>query len=192
MPHDKDRDVAEQEFTQALAIRPTELDALELRGRQRDLRSNNTGALADFEALAIAANNWANPIRASRGYRYQAKMLEQRETKSALAEARRRLETGLDTINATGSLNQEAWLERGRLHEAYGQVQIKRKGLPSARQHLSDALNCFSNVKTDEAHELENTVRNKLGAIMPPSPNDGPEVTSRLRRLLSWLRKLLG
>ncbi len=190
---DPDRAAAEQEFTYALEVRAKDLDALELRGRQRDLRGNNAGALADFEALTIAANEAGNSIRAARGFRLQGKMLEQRDTAPSLAEARRRLVDGLATINAIGSLNQDELYEKGLLHEAYGQVQMKRNVLPAARQNLIDAIACFNDINTKDARDHEKDAGDALkGITPPPSPDGAPEIIGNLRRFLRWIRQLFG
>jgi hypothetical protein len=59
---DEDRARAEDEFTQALELRPDDLDALELRGRQRELRGNLAGALMDFEQLQSRPTQPARPF----------------------------------------------------------------------------------------------------------------------------------
>jgi tetratricopeptide (TPR) repeat protein len=186
-PTIENREVAEQAFTAALEIAPRDLDALELRGRQR-IRGNDQGALADFEDLERAAQGTA--VRAARACRCQAMVLEQRGTKAALTEARRRLERGLNTINAQGSLNEEAWFERGLLHRAYGNVQIKRRGLPSARQHLADAISCFKKVGREDARIHETGAKSELAGITPHASPDERQASS-LERMLAWIKSVL-
>lgn len=190
---DPDRAAAEQEFTYALEIRDKDLDALELRGRQRDLRGNNAGALADFEELAIAANEAGNPVRAARGYRFQAKMLEQRDTAPSRAEARRRLVDGLATINAIGSLNQQELYEKGLLHETYAHVQIKRKVLQAAQQNLNDAIASFKGVNTPVARDHENDAKNTLARLTPSGgPGGGSSGSGKWAQFIRRIRQLFG
>jgi len=189
---DADRDTAEQEFAWALEVRPNDLDALELRGRQRDLRGNESGALADFEGLANAADKAGMPIRAAGGYRYQAKIFEQRGTPTALRDSRRRLSVGLETINSIGSLTQEALFEKGCLHEAYAQVQIKQNHLPSARQHLNDAIRSFGSIAMQAARDHERDAKDALRSITPLEADDRAAKAGWLRRFLMWVRRLLG
>ena len=68
---DAGREQAEKEFTLALELRPRDIDALELRGRQRELRGNYQGALTDYEMLAEVAKDEGSTLRAVRAYRLQ-------------------------------------------------------------------------------------------------------------------------
>ena len=145
---DADRALAEHEFSQALDLRPKDLDALELRGRQRALRGNHDGALGDFDALAASAKTASNPLRRARAYRLQGELLEGQVAPKSLAEARRRLHSGLITLDTMGSLRDAELLEKGRLHLAYGRVQRSRQMLPSARRHLEDAIGCLLSSRT--------------------------------------------
>jgi hypothetical protein len=184
---DQDRELAEQEFTKALEIRPNDLDALELRGRQRHLRNNEGGALEDFGRLVAAANEAGEPIRAARAHRWQANLFEQRGTNAALVLARDALARGIEAVNAVGSLKQQDIFEKAQLLEASAQVQMKRKKLPTARQLLNEAILCYQSVDTQAARDHERNAREFLATITPPS-----EPSNLMRRVLGWLLKLFG
>jgi hypothetical protein len=186
---DEGRKLAEEEFTAALALRSNDLDALELRGRQRGLRRNVPDACKDFEKLAEAAK--AIPSRATRAYRLQGEVLESTGTRQDLDEARRRLDAGLTWINGAGSLQQIEWFEKGLLLKALGRVQTERGRLPSARTHLNSAANCFSQVDTEDSRRQGAEVQKMLAALTPPAlvTDDSP---ASLRQFKKWLRKLFG
>ena len=188
---DECRRLAEQEFSSALAIRPDDLDALELRGRQRQLRGNEPGAFADFQelstvaaALAVAFPTEATRmlVRAARACRWQAGLSEQLGNQR---EARTRLNRGLVTINAIGSLNQEAWFEKACLHAAYARVQINLNQLPVARKHLQQAINSFAQVPTEDAHKLGKDAQDALDELTPPSASPPQGLWARL---VAWIR----
>jgi hypothetical protein len=185
---DADRGFAELEFTRALDIRPQDLDALELRGRQRELRGNLTGAIEDFEQLTAAANTAGLPVRIARGYRCQASVREREGTPAKLSEARRRLQDGIDAIGAIGSLNQEALLEKARIHEAYGRLQIRRDRLYSAKQHLTDAISCYKQVSTETARQREREVTKVLQGFTGSSAAEPRAHVSVWTRFLDWSR----
>jgi hypothetical protein len=191
---DECRHLAEQEFSSALELRPKDLDALELRGLQRQLRGNEIEAQADFEwlsSLAKASAEASNSttatkmlIRAARGYRWQAGLFEQRATTSGRRLARRRLNTGLETLNAIGSLSPEAWFEKGCLHTAYARLQIDLN-LSVAKTHLNDAIAAFAQVQTDDARKLKCDAEDVLREHAPPRVSP-PRWWSR------WLRSRFG
>lgn len=185
---DGDRELAEQEFTNALQIRPKDFDALELRGRQRHLRNNEKGALTDFEQLVAAAIDAGKPIRVARGYRGQAKVYEQRGTNTSLAQARDALVQGIEAVNAVGSLKQEELFEKGLLLTASAHVQETRKKLPTARQLLNDAIACFQIVKTQAARDHERDAREFLEEITLQSE----ERPNLIGRMLAFLRRFFG
>ena len=162
---DEDRGFAELEFTRALDIRPNDLDALEIRGKQRELRGNLAGAIDDFERLTGAASTAGLPVRIARSYRRQASVREREGTPAKLSEARRRLQDGLDAINSIGSLNQEALLEKARIHEAYGRLQIRRDRLYVAKQQLTDAISCYKQVSKEKARQREKDVTEVLRGL---------------------------
>ena len=185
---DADRALAEHEFTRALDLRSKDLDALELRGRQRVLRGNLDGALGDFEALAAAAKTASNPLRRARAYRLQGELLEGQAAPKPLAEARRRLHSGLITLDAMGSLRDAEVIEKGRLHLAYGRVQRARQMLPSARRHFTDAIGCFARLRDADAQTLLSEARaikaesSPLAAAQPPVQDQNA----------SWFNRLFG
>ena len=179
---DEYRHLAEQEFSAAHAMRPEDLDALELRGLQRQLRGNEPGARADFEQLSIVARASAQAttdstvataklIRAARGYRRQAGLFEQLNRQR---NARRRLNDGLDAINAIGSLNDEANFEKGCLHCAYARVQINLNQLPVAKKHLTDAIKALAGIPTEEARKLKDEANGTLQGLQPPQSLAAP------------------
>ena len=163
---DQCRHQAEEQFSAALVIRPEDLDALELIGLQRRLRGNEGAARADFERLTEVAMNAGEHVRAARGYRWQAALSEQLGRQR---EARARLNEGLETISAIGSLNQDAWFEKGCLHTAYARVQIDLNQLPVARKHLQQAIRAFAQVPTEDAHKLGKDAQDALDELAPPS-----------------------
>lgn len=190
---DEDRHAAEEEFAQAIVLRPADLDALELRGRQRELRGNHGGAQEDFEALTNAAQDVEAHLRAARGFRLQGELKEKRATtQGALIEARRRFGSGITTINGKGSLNQSELLEKGRLHLAYGRVQISLGRIRPAKGHLENSAGCFKQVKAQEALDLLIEAERMLKAIEPPPIQDGNTATQKAEARRSWFRRLFG
>jgi hypothetical protein len=185
---DADREFAELEFKSALDIRPRDLDALELRGRQRELRGNLAGAIEDFEQLTSAANAAGSPVRIARGYRRQASVREREGTPAKLSESRRRLQDGLDAINSIGSLNQEALLEKARIHEAYGRLQIRRDRLYVARQQLTDAISCYKQISSEEARQRESEVTKVLRGLTGSPPVEAEAHVGVWRRVLDQVR----
>jgi hypothetical protein len=182
---DEDRALAEQEFANALQIRPNDFDALELRGRQRHLLNNEMGALADFEQLVAVAIEAGKPIQIARGFRGQARVYEQRGTNTSLADARDALAKGIQAVNAVGSLRQQELFEKGLLLTASAHVQAKRKKLPTARNLLNDAIACFQTVDTQAARDRERDATQYLREITPQIE----EAPNLLGRLIALLRR---
>ncbi len=189
---DEDHDAAEAELTLAIELRPGDLDALELRGRQREICRHYDGAREDFEALTDAAQKAGAHLRAARGFRLQGELKEKRATaRKALTEARGRFGLGIAAINAKGSLSEADRLEKGRLHLAYGRIQ-KRLAMRTARVHLENARDCFKDVRTSEARDLLIEVENLLKELELPTLEMGATSSQRSEARISWLRRLLG
>jgi hypothetical protein len=189
---DSDHQLAEDEFSQALMLRPNDLDALELRGRQRQLRRNYSGAREDYEALSKAAFEEGILLRAARAYRLQGELLESSAgTRRELDEARRRFDAGLKLIDAAGSLKRNDLFEKALLLEAYGRIQKQRDRLPNARIHLGKALVCFEAISTFEARSHADEVRQMLDDLtLPGKSDDSPPTEGKAglwRRLVNWL-----
>lgn len=185
---DGDREAAEEHFTKAILLGSADLDALELRGRQRDLRKNYGGALEDFEALAVAALQSGVNLRAARGYRLQGELKERTATtKTAIIGARKPLGEGIALLNAKGSLSQPELLEKGRLHLAYARVQhLLQK--TNAVTHVQYAISCFQGLRTTEARDLlleaEKMLREMNGTTV--------EASAAPTESRSWWQKLFG
>lgn len=193
---DAGREQAEKEFTLALELRPRDIDALELRGRQRELRGNYQGALTDYEMLAEVAKDEGSTLRAVRAYRLQGELLENRATRQSLDEARRRLDAALKLIEGGGSLTHSGIFEKGLLLKAFGRVQKQRNRLPNARTHLEGAASCFALLKTPEASAHGNEVQQMLKELVPeedfPSlrtDNEKKAESSGFGGFLRWLRR---
>lgn len=188
---DADRHVAEDEFSKALALRPNDFDALELRGRQRELRLNVTGALEDYEVLAKAAMDANDAFRAARGFRLQGELLEKHATtQAALREASRHFDAGLKAINNIGSLKNNQLFEKGLLLKAYGRVQLAKKRKPSAKSHFENACYFFNQLKTPEAAGHVSEIEQILNALNPPPNSDSGTPLQSDKR--SWWQRLFG
>lgn len=190
---DADRDLAEKEFTLALAIRDKDLDALELRGRQRELRGNDKDAFEDYVELFEAAKSAGDLLRAVRASKLEGQLLRGRGTRRDLDQAGRCLDAGLTLVNAGGSLTQAELFEKGLLLEAYGGVQEARKRMPSARKHLENAANCFGRVDTPLARNHADQAQLALARLAPPPSHHAPPQHNDegvLKRLRKWLRRL--
>jgi hypothetical protein len=188
---DADRHAAEDEFDKALALRPNDFDALELRGRQRELRLNVAGALEDYEVLAKAAMDANDAFRAARAFRLQGELLEKHATaQAALQEASRRFDAALKAINTIGSLKNNQTFEKGLLLKAYGRVQLAKKRKPSAKTHLENARYFLNLLKTPEALGHINEVERMLNALEPSPSGDSDAPVQNEER--SWLQRLFG
>ncbi len=186
---DDDRKLAEEEFTAALALRRNDMDALELRGRQRGARGNIPEACADFEELAEVAKRI--PARATRAYRLQGEVLESAGTRQHLDNARRRLDAGLTWVNGIGILQQSEWFEKGLLLKTLGRVQTERGRLPNARTHLTSAMQCFSHVDTADSQRESTEAQRMLAALTPPPPStEGQSDSGLIAHLGRWFRQL--
>ena len=187
---DADRHAAEDEFDKALILRPSDLDARELRGRQRELRLNVVGALDDYELLAKLAMDATDGFRASRAYRLQGELLERHATaQAALNEASRRFDAALKAINTIGSLKQNQLFEKGLLLKAYGRVQLAKGRKPSAKSHLKNALGSFKLLKTPEAAGHVNEIEQMLSAL---EPSNDVTTAPKADEKDGWLRRLFG
>jgi hypothetical protein len=72
---EKGRLLAEHEFSKAIALRPKDIDALELRGRQRVLLKNHVGALEDLDKLCRLAKVAGLSVRTARAHRLVGEIL---------------------------------------------------------------------------------------------------------------------
>ena len=184
--------MAEQEFASALALKPDDVVARELRGRQRELRRNIVGALEDYDALIDAADRANASFYLARAYRLKGDLLAKGATRNQdLDEARDCLNLGLTAIEAIGSLDTKGIFERGLLNAAYARVQEKRKKLPTARKHLAKAIDDFKQVDDlleARAHRAEAT--RMLRELSPP-PSSPPKQAATPYRVFEWLRRLL-
>ena len=181
---DDDREAAEKEFDRALTLRPADLDALELRGRQREVRGNFVGALEDYEPLAAAAEQANDAFRTARGFRLQGELVERHATKqTALMDAGKRLDAALKSISTIGSLKNNHQFEKGLPSK-------KRK--PSARVHLENAARCFDKLRTPEAMGHANEVAQMLRELDPPPEADhgAPAQSEAVER--AWYRRWFG
>ncbi len=186
---DNDRHAAEKEFDLALDLRSADLDALELRGRQRELRGNFDGALSDYERFAAEAEQVGDAFRTARAYRLQGELMERHATtQQALQAAGRRLDAALKTMNTIGSLKHSEIFEKGLLLKAYGRVQASKKRVPSARTHFGNAAKCFNQLKTPEAKSHAREIAVLLRELEPPS--DGEPVGEKKSE--SWFGRWFG
>jgi tetratricopeptide (TPR) repeat protein len=87
-------EAAMEEFRKALELEPRDLEALEAAAKQCKVLNLNAEALGYLETMVEAAANEA-PIRHARALRYQAELLEERSTRTALNAARINLDAAL-------------------------------------------------------------------------------------------------
>jgi hypothetical protein len=187
---DDDRQLAESEFSAALALHPDDLDGLELRGRQRELRGNFAGAHDDFEALIAAALASNKALRAARGQRYLGELKERRATaKAHWDQSRASFVGGIAILDRQSILLEADSLEKALLHLGCGRVQIKLGRIRAARTNLQTAINELGKVKQLSIQAPLNEAKALLKSLEPPlgSSNDIPMTDKR-----TWLRRLIG
>jgi len=187
---DEARHAAEEEFSKALDLRPKDLDALELRGRQRELRGNRNGALEDYDQLTQAAHDANEAFRAARAYRLRGELIERYATAQVgLRDASRCFDAALTAIGTLGSLKAHQSYEKGLLLKAYGRVQIAKKRTWSARNLLQDAHTTLVSLKTPEAigHAVE--VEQMLRSLNPTADRDQGTAVEEKR---TWWQRLFG
>ena len=173
---DHGRKLAEREFSEALQLRPEDLDALELRGRQRQILGNHPGAIADYNALVEAAIRAKAALRAARGYRLAGELKESEGNKAALVQARQCLVDGLSTIAAAGTPDSEVWLEKARILLATARVQQRQGRQFGAKRHLREAIDCCKRAGPPAISVLADA-ECSLALLPPDKPKSKPTGT---------------
>ena len=170
---DADRALAEQEFTLALDLRPKDLDALELRGRQRQALGNFAGALSDYSSLAEAALSANTILRAARAHRLSGELKEALGTARDLTQARVYLADALASISVAGTLDRAGWLEKGKILYAVGSVQAKQGRTVGPKKHLRQAIDSCKRAGLLGA-QVQADAERLLLTLPPDKPNPKP------------------
>lgn len=177
------RDQAEQEFSIILNdIDPNDLDALEQRGRVRQMVQSIDLAQEDFEKLEQAAKNSRRALYVGRALRLQGELILQRDTQLARKEAQRKFDSGVAAIQGLGALNAEQIFEAGLLHKLLGQVRIRQNVTGKAEHHLDQAITWLK----DSRHPNAPTHRQEAEAALTALKSDGSEEAPQAQTRRFW------
>lgn len=189
-PADSERALAESEFTAALELRPSDLDGLELRGKQRELRRHLEGAEEDFRALVSAAQADSDLLRAARGQRLLGQLRERQSSARAHWDSTRALyKGGIDILQQKGTLLEADHLEKALLHLGCARAQIRLGRIKIARTNVQEATKDLAKVKHLNVTAATAEATQLLESLQPPSDTKDQTDASTTKR--SWFRRLL-
>ena len=161
-------EVASREFRSALALKQDDIDALEQASKVAKLLNQSQQVQVDLANLERAATEQKRPTRYARALRFQAEILEERGNKTALKDARLKLETAADALeNENGG--DERLLELAMIQEQLVGVHSKRLTPTLAEDSLDEAQQLYENLRTPDGRAGDKRVsefRSQLDAAL--------------------------
>lgn len=179
---------AEADYDQVLTkLDPSDVHAIEARGRQRLYLDDNQGAEADFIRLERVAGETNQIVHAVRAIRLQGNLIKSAGTRLAIADAKKKYLTGIRAIDKAGSLDPFELYERGRIYMAYGLAQFESNANHAARKALQSALKDLEAEGSSRSKPHLETIRAKLIEVQAKL---GEIQLPQKRKRLFWRRWL--
>jgi hypothetical protein len=140
------------EFQKALEVDEADLDALEYAAKQARLLNLRASLQTYLDKMEVAAREQGRPSRQARALRLQAELLEERSAKSALRDARTKLETALKVLDVPDAQDkgEEKLFELALVNEQLGSLHLRRGTPTLVRPHLDSAKELYKKMASQE------------------------------------------